>query len=156
MTYTLPTADQLQAAFPAFADVPDATVDFWIERAARMVDTTWMEDDYQFAIMLLACHYMVGIGLGTGAQAQANLNGMSAYQTIRSGLLTLSRGSTSLSDTAPSPWGDTPYGVAWYWLAKRNKPAVAVAVGPTVAGDIPAPYPYPGAQWMGGWPWMVR
>lgn len=148
--YVIPTPATLKAVFPAFAGVSDVAVQFWIDRATRMVDTTWMELDYAQAIMLLACHYMVGAGLGTGAEAEANAQGMSGFQTIRSGLLTLSRGTTSQSDASMGEWGTTVYGRAFYWLAKRNRPAVAVAVGPAVAGDVPSIYGYPGAPWMGG------
>ena len=145
MAYTIPTASELKAAFPAFAAVPDATVDFWIERATRLVDQTWFEEDYTFAIMLLACHYMVGAGLGTGAEAEINAQGMSAFQTIRSGQLTLSKGATSQSDESMGEWAGTIYGKQFYWLLRRNKPGGAVAI---------APVDYPPAFWPG--PFLIN
>ncbi len=71
MPYTAPTADQLQAMFPAFAAVADVTVDLYIVRGNRNVDASWTEGDYQNAIMLAAAHYMVLSGIGAGAVAGA-------------------------------------------------------------------------------------
>lgn len=127
--YIIPTPATLKMAFPAFAAVPDATVQLWINQAATMVDNTWFETDYAMAIILLACHYMVGAGLGTGAEAKANANGMGGYQTVRSGQLTLSRGSTSQSDNM-GEFGSTLYGRRFYWMLRRNKPGGVAAVGP--------------------------
>ncbi len=129
MPYVLPTATELKATFPAFAAVADATVDIWIGRAARSVDISWPEDDYQYAIELLACHYMVGLGYGTGAAAEMNSKGMGSFALIRSGQLTLQRNTSSQNETAPAPWGGDWYGVQFYWLMRRAKPAVAVAQG---------------------------
>jgi hypothetical protein len=63
MAYTTPTAAQLKARHPAFAAVPDLTVEAFITDANRDVDTTWLEADYARAIMLLACHLMVREGI---------------------------------------------------------------------------------------------
>lgn len=125
--YIVPTPATLKTVFPAFASVPDATVQFWINTAATMVDNTWFETDYAMAIMLLACHYMVGVGLGTGAEAQVAAQGMAGFQTIRSGHLTLSRGMTSRLEMGE--WGSTVYGQQFYWLLRRNKPGGVAAVG---------------------------
>jgi hypothetical protein len=128
--YIVPNPTTLKAFFPAFAAVPNSVVMFWIVRANRMVDESWFEDDYAFAIMLLACHYMVGAGLGTGAEAQVHAEGMAGFSSIRSGQLTLQRGITSNSSgDVPAPWNVTVYGSQFYWLLKRNKPGGAVAIG---------------------------
>jgi hypothetical protein len=59
MAYTAPTPADLKTAFPAFASVDDAVIQFWLDRAARMVDESWPEGDFAFARELLACHYMM-------------------------------------------------------------------------------------------------
>ena len=54
------TADTLMSAFrlryPAFAAVPDATISYWLEDAARVVTDAWIAADQPIAKMLLAAH----------------------------------------------------------------------------------------------------
>lgn len=54
MAYTVPTAASFKARYPAFAAVDDATVDYWIEDAQRIVTTAWIEADYSPAILAYA------------------------------------------------------------------------------------------------------
>lgn len=63
MAYILPTAADLKARIPAFAEVDDALITFAITDAARSVDNTWTEGDYATAIIYLAAHNMVGEGV---------------------------------------------------------------------------------------------
>lgn len=138
--YTLPTVAWLKLMYPAFVTVPDAQVQAFIDRAGRTVTSAWDVDDYADGVLLLACHLMVLSGLGGGAEAQAYANGMSAYQSVRSGQLSLTKGSGAGSgaDGVPSPWNGSQYGVQFYWLAKRNVPGVAVALADTSA--VPSAY----------------
>lgn len=128
MAYTDPTADELQAAFPRFADVADATVEYWLVRARRVVDESWTEDDYQMGQMLLAAHYMTLNGLGTGAEAETAANGTGDYQSIKSGSLTLTRFQQSGSSTAQGELRSTTYGRQFDALLRQNK------AGPRVMG----------------------
>jgi hypothetical protein len=141
MAYVKPTPTEMKALFPAFASVPDPTIQAWLDVAARSVDETWIEGDYKYGIMLLAAHLMVGAGIGTGAEAEANASGMGSFSTIRSGQLTLTRGSFAdrgVGDV-PSPWNATRYGVEWYWLARKNKPPAAVTAD---AAGVGVSYPF--------------
>ena len=133
MAYTIPTPAYIQALWPSFfADVADATIQAWIDIAATSHDTTWLETDYTYGIALLTAHWMIENGIGAGAQAEANAGGMSAYQTIKSGQLSLTRGATSQDNSGvPEQWGSTTFGTQWYWLARKNRPVAAVALGPT-------------------------
>ena len=153
MAYTIPTPAALKAMYPAFAAVPDVTVQAHIDKAARSVDTSWTETDYSDAIMLLACHNMVLAGLGTGAEAQVNAQGMAGFTTIRSGNLTLQRAATSQGGgsggDAPQPWNGTQYGIEFYWLLRRNKPPMAVASGPVQVGYVSGWPPL----YSNGWPY---
>lgn len=130
MAYTLPTVSTLKTMYPAFADVPDATVQLYIDQAARTVDTSWTETNYADGIMLLACHNMVMAGLGKGAEAQANAEGLAGYSMVKSGQLTLQKSATSRSDAegVPSPWNSTGYGIQFYWLARHDRPGGVVAL----------------------------
>lgn len=135
MAYDIPSADDLKAAFPAFAAVEDSVIEFWIVRAGRMVDQSWTEADFTFAQMLLAAHYMTENGLGTGAAAQAAAAGASDFKVMRSGSLTLER-FDSASGASASGFATTSYGRQFAELLARNKGGPRVA--PT--GTVPA-YP---------------
>lgn len=153
MAYVIPTPAQLKAMYTAFAAVPDATVQLYIDQAARSVDTSWTETDYADGIMLLACHNMVTMGgLGTGADAQVAAQGMDSFSTIRSGQLTLQRAATSQSgdNTNYGAWGASRYGRQFYWLARRDKPPMTVAAAPAVVGYVSNWPPV----YINGWPWV--
>lgn len=145
MPYTAPTAAQLKAKYPAFAAVPDATVDLYLVDAGRAVDTTWTEGDYATAIMLYACHLMVQAGLGAGSQAQAAANGLLGYKRIKSGQLDLERATKADggAGSVPDEYAGTTYGQQYWYLLKKNRggPRVAVVDLPT-GGWYPTIPPY--------------
>lgn len=152
MAYVLPTPADLKLHFKAFAAVDDAVVQFNIDRAARSVDQTWTEGDYTTAIELLACHYLVLAGEGTGAEAEANANGLGGFSMIRSGQLTLQRGSGAgggYGDDVPAPWNKTTYGQQYWYLLRQNRPRGAVAVSdyPYADGMYP-PLGSPARFWL--------
>lgn len=151
MAYTKPTPADIKARWPAiFGDVPDPTIQIWIDTAVLSVDESWLETDYKFGIELLAGHLMIENGIGKGAQAEANAGGMSAFQTIKSGQLTLTRGATSQDASGvPSPWNSTGFGVQWYWLARKNRPPATVAAGGPNFG--PSAYAKDWPLGTGGW-----
>lgn len=147
MPYTAPTADQLQAKYPAFAAVTDETVDLFIVDANRMVDTTWTEGDYQTAIMLYACHLLTLAGYGTGGDAQVNAQGLAGFRSIRSGQLSLDRGSADANTGIPTEFSGSIYGQQFWHLLRRNRPRGAVTGGTAI--EVPAGY-YPEYP---VWPW---
>lgn len=69
MPYVIPTAGELQTRYPAFVDVDPDLIDDTIADAARFVDESWFEEDYQPAIMALAAHMLVEDG-ATGRDVQ--------------------------------------------------------------------------------------
>lgn len=146
MPYIDPTAANLKSRFPAFAAVADSVVSQTITEAKRFVDETWNEDDYQIAIMLGAAHIMTLDGLGTGAQSQVYAQGMAGYQSIRSGALSLSRGSSSSSSGSASNWSATTYGQRFLAYLKMNRG------GPLVTGgECAGVSPYAKDTF---WPWV--
>lgn len=70
---TPPTAAQLKTRYPAFAAVPDATVDYWINDGLRFVRDTWNADDYAVGLMSYAAHNMALQGYGTGSASGAGV-----------------------------------------------------------------------------------
>lgn len=140
MAYVDPTAADLKAAFPRFAAVADATVEFWLERARRKVDQSWTEGDYQMGQMLLACHLMTLEGLGTGTESEINANGLGDFKSVRSGSFSFTRKEGSSGDgDAQGSLGSTGYGRQWYELAVANKGGARL----TPTGTIPDYSLYP-------------
>lgn len=109
----------LKAAFPAFDAVANGTVEFWLARAARQVDSSWAEDDRDFARWLLACHLMTEQGLGAGAEAEVFGAGAGGFTTMRSGSLTLTRDPAAPGTSGP--YGSTQYGRQFAVLLRQNR-----------------------------------
>jgi hypothetical protein len=140
MAYTVPTAADLKAAFPPFAAVADETIEYWITRAGRTVDESWPEDDYTFAMMLLAAHLMTEQGYGTGAEASAAAAGASGFSRMKSGSLELQRDKDSGSGSS-SIYGTTAYGRQFYALLRVVKGGPRVSPTGTLPYD-PRAYPH--------------
>lgn len=129
MAYDKPTRAELIVMFPEFTTVPEQTVNEFIDMASRNVDTSWFEEDYKRAIILLACHFMALAGLGTGPDSVGNASNMSIYQTIKSGTLTLVRGAKSSSSNDGWGFQTTRYGRLFWMLLKQNRGGPRVTVG---------------------------
>lgn len=139
--YVEPTAAHLIAAFPEFADVPKATIDNYLRRAARSVDDSWLEGDFADARMLLAAHLMTISGVGASAEAKAVSNGFAGFKSIKSGSLSLERADGGKGGAG---FDASRYGQQFKSLLRRNKggPRVtnAVAIGGGGDGDHFGPW----------------
>lgn len=131
----------LKAAFLAFAAVPDATVAFWLTRAARQVDASWPDDDRDFGRRLLACHLMTEQGLGTGAEAEMFRAGAAGFDSLKSGSLTLTRAAGNVNG-GMGAYGTTQYGRQFATLAMQVRGGARV----TDTGAFTTGYPC-GALW---------
>ena len=112
------------AAFPSFAGVSDATLDFWLGRAQGAIDSSWSEHDKDFAGYLLAAHYLTLNGLGTGAEAELAANGVTGMTRLKSGAFEISLANVE----SKGAYGGTSYGLQFQELLHRNKG------GPIVTG----------------------
>jgi hypothetical protein len=133
MPYALPTAATLKTKFPTFGPVADATITLAIAEAGASVDNTWIEADYQPAILYLAAHIMT---LDGALSAAVDLE--DASSVINSGLVTemkvgdvavkLAGSASSGSGSGGSAfgYGSTAYGRRYLDLLRRNHPAVAL------------------------------
>ena len=103
------TPAELKARFPAFADVADLTVQYWLDDAARSVGTHWPIADRDVGIMTLAAHRMALIGLGKGGTGFG-------VTSIKSGTFT-----ATISDKVASASGfsATIYGQQYLDMCKR-------------------------------------
>lgn len=127
MTYTAPTADDLQAAFPAFATVSDGTVNFWLNRAIPEVEADWSDNDRAYGQMLLAAHYMTLNGIGTGSEAQTAALGA---KRLKSGAFEIEVGATN----SASAFAMTNYGRQFLLLLRRYRGAMVTGTGTVCAG----------------------
>lgn len=108
MAYTAPTAATLKARYPAFASVPDTTVDYWLTEAAEDC-ANWADSIRARGELALAAHRMAELGVVTG--------------TIPTGVTSFKSGgfALTLSDAAASRSGyaATIYGQEFSLLARR-------------------------------------
>lgn len=118
MSGIVPTPGELVATFPAFDGVDPVRIQFWIDRAARVVDASWTAEDFTFATMLHAAHEMVLNGFGSGAEAEAAAGGASAFRSVRSGALALERFD---GGDATTGYAATQYGRQFLPLLRRNR-----------------------------------
>lgn len=114
MAYVKPTPADIKALYPAFASVPDATLQIYIDRAP--IDDSWFESDYTQAIELWVAHTMTLNGLGTNEAATQAASGV---KSISSGGLSVSFAESKSSDDGG--WGGSIYGKQFYALLRRNK-----------------------------------
>jgi hypothetical protein len=134
LAYTIPTAADLKALYPAFADVADATVDAWIAKAStEAVDTSWQEIDYAPAIIDYAAHRMALLGLGVQSEvegyARAGLTG------IRSGSFSANFSDKKVSKASGGSLDATAYGQSYKLLLRRNKGGPRVVPGAAPIDD---------------------
>lgn len=140
MAYVLPVASDLQARYPAFTDVADDTITYWIADSQRFVDESWSEGDYAPALLSLAAHNMAIAGLGADA---ASLAGVPAGITgMKSGSLSLNFTPEAANARMSGDFPATRYGQEYLALLRRNKG------GPLVSdtGALPCPEYPPFAQ----------
>lgn len=128
MAYTAPTPDQLQARYPAFGAVADATVQVWITDALRSVDESWIEDDYAPAIMALTAHNMALLGLAATAGAGALPAGVTRF---KSGVMDVTISEAAAGAAARGGYGSTVYGREFQLLLNRSHggPRVIASTG---------------------------
>lgn len=105
MAYDAPTAATLAAVFPAFRDVTDATINYWLVEASKTVDARFPDDRRAHAMMLLTAHLMVTNGIGSGAEAELAAAGASGFKSFRSGALSLDRGDARTEGYASTSYG---------------------------------------------------
>lgn len=126
--YTPPTPGNLLAVFAEFSSVPPATIAYYLNRAARSVDTSWSEGDFAHARILLAAHLMTLGGLGTSAEAASVNDGSGQFRSMAIGSLRLERFDPGREI---STFASTRYGREFAKLLRMNRG------GPIVAGAVP-------------------
>ena len=110
MSYEMPTLDQFVETYPEFATEPSSKINRALTRAARQVDETWTEEDYQEAIMAVAAHLLASRNAGIEAAGQDDL------KSISIGPLSLTYG----DKIRTTDYTTTSYGQDYIALRDRN------------------------------------
>lgn len=103
--------------YPAFAAVPDATVEYWLADAERFVDDSWIEGDRDPAKMAYAAHQLAMQGLGAAAGSISLPGGVTRF---RSGSMDISIAEGAASALSRGGYGATRYGQEFAALQRRN------------------------------------
>jgi hypothetical protein len=133
--YTPPTAANLVAVFPEFSSVSPSIITYYLNRAARSVDTSWTQGDFAHARMLLAAHLMTLGGIGATAEAASVRDGSGQFKGMAIGSLRLER--FDLAKSSASTFSTTRYGREFRSLLRCNRggPRVTGASGLAGWGD---------------------
>ena len=127
MAHTAPTPAQLKAKFPAFAAVPDVTVDAYLADAfVSGVDTSWPEAQYATAGMAFAAHQMAKFGIGDHGQVAGYAR--QGVTGLRSGSFSVNLDPSKARAVALGELNATPYGQEYKRLLE------AVKGGPRILG----------------------
>lgn len=123
MPYVVPIVDDFNARFPELASSDnEVLVDQCITRALRQVDTSWLEGDYQEAILQLAAHYYVSDPSQTGTDASSASGGNLTSATI--GRISESYAEGEGGAPQASDLTSSIYGTEFRRLRKVNHPAM--------------------------------
>jgi len=128
MAYTVPTAADLTALYPAFAAVAEPTINAHIARAStQAVDTSWPEAEYGPAIIDYAAHTMALAGLEpqdeTTRYARAGVTG------IRSGSFSANFSDKRVAAASGGTLDATTYGQSYKRALRRVKGGPRVVPG---------------------------
>lgn len=120
------TPTEFKALKPQFTGVDNAVVQSYLDMAAELV----FDPENDMAVAALTCHMMTLDGRGTDAQSQSFASGEAAFQTIRSGQLTLTRYQRSSGGGRFTEWlGQTNCGQFYALLLRANGGGPRVARG---------------------------
>lgn len=127
MAYTPATLTNFREAFDfvGFAEVSDTHVEQALERGLLRVEGWSGSYDYRFGMMLYAAHELTLAGLGAGADAKMNAQGLSEFQSVRSGGLSVTRANDAGGNT--NTLTQTRFGKRFLAMARLN------TMGPRVA-----------------------
>ena len=135
MAHVVPTAADLIARYPAFADVPTATIDVHIaDAAATAVDTSWSEASYAPAIAAFAAHRMTLLDIGVHGDVAGFLG--KGVTRIRTGNFDASFSEGRVAATSSGALDATRYGQEYKRLLKMEKGGPRVVPAGAGVGDF--------------------
>lgn len=122
--YMKPVAAHLMARYPAFANVPSATVQYWLTDAERYVTNVWSEGDYAAGLMAKAADSMAQAGLGTDAAVTAAIP--TGVSRMKSGAFEM-QFTDQAANARLTGVGANRYGQEYLALLQRNRGGPRVA-----------------------------
>lgn len=146
------TPAEFKAAKPQFASVADATVQSYLDMSALWV-SGWPDEWADRATIAVTCHLMTIDGLGADPASEAWASGLGAFESIKSGEVTLSRfkGQAESAGMSTSGWfGQTPCGQQYLAMARVLFGGPRVAMG--TVGACVSPYAKDGYRDSWWWP----
>lgn len=111
-------AATLKLRYPAFADVADATLEYWITDAERIVTDAWFEADREPATLTLAAHNAALAGVLPKEGAAALPTGVTSF---RSGTFSATISDTAVSAQIAGGYASTKYGQEFEAMLRRNR-----------------------------------
>lgn len=133
--YVKPLPQHLLLRYPAFAEVPIATIQYWLTDAERAVDRSWTEGDYAAGLMALAAHNMAASGLGTNTATASLPAGLTK---LKSASVELAFDEETVKAKAKGGYDSTRYGIEFKRLLRLNVGGPQIVPSGTVPVD---PYP---------------
>lgn len=121
MPYTAPTVADFRLRFPGRFDSPgvsDDAITYALTRAARQVDESWTEDDFQEAHMLYAAAFLTSQGLGVMPTGSAET--MAGIKSVKSGALSVDFGESG-AKASTDPVLANQYGRQFAMLRVQNR-----------------------------------
>lgn len=108
----------LKLRYPAFAAVPDATVQYWLTDAARIVTDAW-GDDQEPGTLALAAHSMATTpGVVAGGSGSAQIP--AGVTSFKSGTVSLTFSDAAAAQSASGGYQATVYGKEFAVMLRRN------------------------------------
>ncbi len=124
MPYDPPTREQFRNRFDEFCEVGDDLVDAIIVEATRSVSKSWVERDYQPAIMLLTAHLLLVEGhldRASGRRSTMTTTGPISSEQVGDVRVTYAGvGGASGGAADPNGYGATQYGKRFLALMRAN------------------------------------
>lgn len=108
----------LKMRYPAFAAVPDATIQYWLDDAGRIVTTAWGAD-YEPGTFALAAHNMAlartpGISDGGASQIPSGVT------RFKSASVDIAVTEAAANRSVSGGYASTPYGAEFAIMLRRN------------------------------------
>jgi len=129
MSYDLPSVDQFKERFPIFQDRDDTLIQAIMNETKSSIDDSWIEADYQPAVMYLTAHLLATDNSDEGGEVEVGSAGAGgvASESFGGGLsVSYDKGRSSGSLSSSDRYGTTEYGRRFLALLRSNKPAIVV------------------------------
>jgi len=145
------TPEKFKAAKPQFATVDDAVVQSYLDLALILVGESWpTQEIYDQAIISMTCHLMTLDGLGTDPGSSNFALGNDVYETIKTGVVTLTRFKSAAQEAGISTKGWLSQTKCGQFYMVLNK---SFHGGPRIAFGGVGPIGGPTAYAKDGWFW---